>query len=88
VCRHIYRAIRRSGGPLCYQFHAADLLDLRGDQVDGRMARHPGMRWPLARKDALLEGVLRDIGAEYAVIPYASAIGAGPDVATRPSAVV
>jgi hypothetical protein len=88
VCRHIYRAIRRSGGPLCYQFHAADLLDLRIDQADDRMARHPGMRWPLARKAALLEGVLRDIAAEYAVIPYAAAIGAGSDVASRPTTAV
>lgn len=84
VCRHIYRAIRSSGGQLCYQFHAADLLDLHTDQVDDRMARHPGMRWPVERKAALLEGVLRDIAAEYSVIPYASAIGGVLDVAPRP----
>jgi len=79
VCRHIYCAIRRSGGPLCYQFHAADLLDLGIDHADSRMARHPGMRWPLARKAALLEGVLRDIAAEYVVMPYASALDALAD---------
>lgn len=29
---------------LSYVFHAVDLLDLEGDSVDARLARHPGMR--------------------------------------------
>ena len=76
VCRHTYGAIRRSGMPLCYQFHAADLLDLERDGIDARMARHPGMRLPLERKISLLESFLREIASAYSVVPYARALPA------------
>lgn len=74
LCRRTLRAIRRAGTPLSYQFHAADLLDLEQDGVDPRMARHPGMRLPLARKQALLEDVLGQIARDYTVVRYADAV--------------
>ncbi|HUI25228.1 MAG TPA: polysaccharide deacetylase family protein [Candidatus Kryptonia bacterium] len=86
VCRRTYRAIRRAGASLCYQFHPVDLLDLEGDRVDPRMARHPGMRAPLARKTALLEGFLREIARDYEVVPYADVVAANRERAA--SAVV
>lgn len=74
LCRRTHRAIRRSGTPLTYQFHAADLLDLDTDDIDPRLGRHPGMRLPLVRKTALLEGFLREVGATYDVCTYADAV--------------
>ncbi len=47
----LYRA---SGEPLTYQLHGVDLLALEDRGVDPRLACHPGMRLPLARKRALL----------------------------------
>ena len=79
-CRSTYRAIRRSGAPLTYQFHAADLLDLEGDDIDRRFARHPGMRLPLSRKTELLESFLGQIAREYDVRTYAEAVGATSQV--------
>jgi hypothetical protein len=73
LCRRIYRTIRRSGVPLSYQFHAADLLDLEADRIDARMSRHPGMRLPLAKKLAFLETMLAEIRRDYAVETFASA---------------
>jgi hypothetical protein len=51
--------------------HATDLLDLRDHGVDERLARHPGMTLPLARKRELLEERLSAIVADYHVAPYA-----------------
>lgn len=81
VCRGVYRSVRRSGTPLSYQFHAADLLDLQGDRVDPRLARHPGMTVPLERKHELLRAILARIAAEYDVVPYRSALSADPQPA-------
>jgi hypothetical protein len=71
LCEYAYRAVRRSRTPLSYMLHATDLLDLRDDGVDERLARHPGMSLPLARKRALLEERLSAIAADYYVAPYA-----------------
>ncbi len=76
VCRRTYRSIRRSGSPLAYQFHAADLLDLERDGIDPRFGRHPGMRLPLERKTALLEGFLTEIASDYEVRTYGEVVGA------------
>ena len=65
VCRRTLRRIHRSGVPLSYSFHAVDLLGLEEDDVDRRMSRHPGMRWPLRPKLRLLEDVLREIVSRY-----------------------
>jgi len=54
-------ALLRSDLPVCYEFHAADLLDLADDGVDRRMERHPGMREGLARKRARLRDTLRAV---------------------------
>ncbi len=68
------RALLRSGRPVCYEFHAADLLDLAGDGVDSRMDRHPGMRLPLAEKRALLKDTLAMIARERRVVTYRQAL--------------
>jgi peptidoglycan-N-acetylglucosamine deacetylase len=71
------RSVLRSGRPLCYEFHAADLLDLAGDHIDDRMARHPGMRLPLERKRAGLRDLLATIARERRVVTYAQALDEG-----------
>ena len=68
------RSLLRSGRPVCYEFHAADLLDLAEDDVDPRMDRHPGMRLPLERKRALLRDTLATIARERRVVTYRQAL--------------
>ena len=71
------RALLRSGLPVCYEFHAADLLDLEGDRVDARLARHPGMRLPVEQKIAVLRDVLQSITRERRVVTYNQALAEG-----------
>ena len=63
-------SLLRSDLPVCYEFHAADLLDLERDGIDARMARHPGMRLPLERRRAVLRDVLARIAAARRVVTY------------------
>ena len=74
VCRAAYHAIVRRREPLSYQFHAVDLLAVAEDGLDERIGRHPGMRWPLARKRELLEHMLRDIAGRYRVRTFAESV--------------
>jgi hypothetical protein len=67
----------RSGRPLCYEFHAADLLDLANDGVDPRMDRHPGMKVPLATKRAALRDILATIARERRIVTYRQAMEEG-----------
>lgn len=67
-------SLLRSDLPVCYEFHAADLLDLVGDKVDARMDRHPGMKLPLERKLARLRDVLQQIAAARRVVTYTQAL--------------
>jgi hypothetical protein len=71
------RSLLRSGRPVCYEFHAADLLDLAADGIDPRMARHPGMRLPLARKHAALRDILSTIARARRVVTYRQALDEG-----------
>ncbi len=71
------RALLRSGRPVCYEFHAADLLDLATDGVDPRMERHPGMRIPLATKRAALRDIIATIAREREVVTYQRALETG-----------
>ncbi len=68
------RALLRSDLPVCYEFHAADLLDLSADGVDPRMARHPGMNLPVERKVAALRDVLTAIARARHVLTYTQAL--------------
>lgn len=77
VFRRALRALLRSGAPVCYEFHAADLLDLERDGVDPRMSRHPGMRVPLAEKRALLRETLATIAGARRVVTYRQALDEG-----------
>lgn len=67
-------SLLRSDTPICYEFHAADLLDLAGDGIDPRMERHPGMKVPLERKLAMLESIVRRIAANRRVVTYRQAL--------------
>jgi peptidoglycan-N-acetylglucosamine deacetylase len=71
------RALLRSGLPVCYELHAADLLDLASDGVDPRMERHPGMRVPLAEKRSRLKGILQEIARARRVVTYQQALVEG-----------
>ena len=55
--------------------HITDLIGLEEDDIDPRMARHPGMRLPLQHKLALLEQILTEIAGTHEVVPYADALG-------------
>ncbi|HKA28913.1 MAG TPA: polysaccharide deacetylase family protein [Candidatus Binatia bacterium] len=75
--RRNLRALLRSDLPVLYEFHAVDLLDLGLDQVDPRMARHPGMRESLDSKRVRLRDILRIIAAERPVRTYRDTLEAG-----------
>ena len=75
--RRWLRALLRSRLPVCYELHAADLLDLETDGVDQRMDRHPGMRIPVAQKRAALRDVLRTIAEARRVVTYRTALEEG-----------
>jgi hypothetical protein len=68
------RSVLRSGQPICYEFHAADLLDLERDDVDPRMERHPGMHMPVAQKCAALRDILTAIVCERRIMTYRQAL--------------
>src|SRR5262249_1856968 len=75
--RRNLRALLRSDLPVLYEFHAVDLLDLGLDQVDPRMARHPGMRESLDSKRVRFRDILRIIAAERPVRPSRDPLEAG-----------
>jgi hypothetical protein len=81
VPRWVYRralgAALRARRPLCYEFHAADLLDLEGDRIDARMRRHPGMAEPLASKRGRLREALETIARSRRVVTYRDALAEG-----------
>jgi hypothetical protein len=71
------RSLLRSKLPLCYEFHAADLLDLEKDGADARLARHPGMNLPVEQKRAALRDVLATIARARQVVTYSQASAQG-----------
>ena len=77
IFRRALRAVLRSGMPVCYEFHGADLLDLEQDRVDPRLERHPGMRIPAAAKRETLRSVLAAIAKERRVVTYRQALDEG-----------
>ncbi|MFN8545809.1 MAG: polysaccharide deacetylase family protein [Candidatus Binatia bacterium] len=74
VFRRSLRALLRSRLPVCYEFHAADLLDLDADNVDPRMSRHPGMLVSATEKRRRLRVVLGEIAAARRVLTYRGAL--------------
>src|SRR6185369_6178171 len=60
------------GEPFSYCLHAVDVLGLEEDAVDRRLAKHPGMDWPLARKLELLEKSLRSLVERFAIATFGS----------------
>lgn len=77
VFRRALDRILRGNAPVCYEFHAADLLDLERDGIDPRMGRHPGMRVPVAHKRALLRETLGAIAGARRVTTYRQALAEG-----------
>lgn len=77
IFRRLLDRALRGTAPVCYEFHAADLLDLETDGVDSRLARHPGMQVPLAEKRTLLRELLSRIAASRQVVTYRTALEAG-----------
>jgi hypothetical protein len=71
------RGLLRSRLPVCYEFHAADLLDPEDDPVDRRMLRHPGMALALARKRAVLRETIAAIASARRIITYRQALAEG-----------
>ncbi len=57
--------IAEAGDTLSYPLHAVDVLGLQEDGIDARLARHPGMRRPLAEKRGLLARILEMIGERF-----------------------
>lgn len=68
------KSLLRSRRPVCYEFHAADLLDLENDGIDPRMRRHPGMMTPVDRKGASLRRILSAISRARRVVTYQQAL--------------
>jgi predicted deacetylase len=61
---------------LSYPIHAVDALGLAEDQIDSRLARHPGMQHTLAAKLDLLAKTLAAIAARFDPAPFAARIEA------------
>ena len=74
VFQRMLQSLLRSRQPICYELHAADLLDLEADGVDPRMARHPGMRVPLAQRYARLRDILGTIARARRAVTYRQAL--------------
>ncbi|HVM94857.1 MAG TPA: polysaccharide deacetylase family protein [Candidatus Acidoferrales bacterium] len=77
VFRRAVRRLLQSNLPVCYEFHAADLLDMSLDGVDPRFSRHPGMKLSLAEKLGSLREVLSMIAGERRVLTYRQALAEG-----------
>ena len=75
--RRALASLLRSRLPVCYEFHAADLLDLVGDRVDSRLERHPGMRIPVERKRSQLRSLLGTIASARQTVTYRQALAEG-----------
>jgi len=69
VFQLIGAAARSRRGPMTYQFHAVDFLDTGKDQLDPRIARHPGMEVDLHTKLALAEQSVRALSRSHRVVP-------------------
>jgi hypothetical protein len=66
----------REGHALSYPIHAVDALGLAEDQLDARLARHPGMKHALKEKLDLLANTLSAISRRFEAVPFAARIDA------------
>ena len=60
----------RRGEMFFYTMHAVDALGLAEDQVDRRLARHPGLEHPLAYKLDLVSRSVAEIAARFTCVTY------------------
>jgi len=72
--------VTREGGSLSYSLHAVDALGQAEDQVDARLAKHPGMERKLDSKLALLERSLRSISQRFVSRTFGERIGEFADL--------
>jgi len=73
---HHLDGFARSGTSLSYALHGVDALGLEHDDVDARLAGHPGMDMPLATKLDLLDRTVAAIAARFPVRPFAERLDA------------
>ncbi len=85
VFRLIGAAARSRRGPTTYQFHAVDFLDTGKDQLDKRIARHPGMEVALPRKLALARESLLALSGSRQVVPLRDIVDSLDGVPIRAS---
>ena len=83
VFRLIGAAARSRRGPMTYQFHAVDFLDTGKDQLDARIARHPGMEVDLHTKLALAEQSLLALTHSRRVVPLREVVDSLDGVPVR-----
>ena len=72
--RHLAGQLRRRAA-LSYALHAVDVLGLEEDEVDPRLARHPGLDRPLDAKLELVRTTLAAIAAGFAGRTFAERLG-------------
>jgi hypothetical protein len=65
----ILAGIAARGERLSFALHAVDALGA-GDGVDPRLARHPGVAWPLERKLGFLRRVFGGIAGRFDAVPF------------------
>jgi hypothetical protein len=65
-------------GPLSYAMHAIDVLGLREDSLDGRLARHPGMASSLTEKLAFADRVFAAIRRHFDALPFRERLDSVP----------
>ena len=74
------------GEPFSYLLHAVDALGQVEDGVDPRLAKHPGMNWPLAKKLELLEKSLRSLAERFAIATFEERLSSAEPAAGVPAA--
>lgn len=85
IFERILGAVLRRKALFSYELHAADLLDPEHDEMDGRIAVHPGMQIPLAHKIDSLRQVFSRIALKRRVRTYGQLLAEGLEEALHQS---
>jgi hypothetical protein len=83
VFERILGTVLRRKASFSYELHAADLLDAQRDDMDRRIAVHPGMQIPLARKLDRLRQVFARIARQRRVQTYGQLLADGLEETLR-----
>lgn len=81
----VVRGLAERRRTVWYQLHAVDVLGLDEDELDPRIARHPGMRRPLAERLDLADRAVGELARRGPVVPLAElvAVAVAPADRTR-----